>query len=126
MSQKPVVLFVDDNQTQLDLYAMALESHFVVIKATRARAGLELASSERPDAIVMDIMLPDEDGLAALEQLKANPATSAIPVLMITGDDRAYARAQLVRDELTGVMLKPCAADRLVGALRMAIQRPRA
>ena len=121
--QRPLVLFIDDNLTQLDLYAMMLEKELDVIKATRGETGYALADSERPDVIIVDVLLPDVDGLAICHRLRANPSTASIPVIVLTGDDGAYARAQLVRSELTGVLLKPCPADRLLSALQMAIER---
>ena len=49
---RPLVLFIEDNLTQLDLYVMVLEEHMDVITATRGEAGYELACTERPDMIV--------------------------------------------------------------------------
>jgi CheY-like chemotaxis protein len=121
--ERPLVLFIEDNLTQLDLYAMVLEEALDVVKATRGETGYDVACCEHPDVIVLDILLPDVDGLALCARLHANPATAAIPIIVLTGDARAYARAQLVRSELTGVLLKPCPADRLLAAVRMAIDR---
>ena len=121
--QRALVLFIEDNLTQLDLYAMVLREKCDVVTATRGETGYELASSEHPDAIVLDVLLPDVDGLTLCERLRANPSTASIPVIVLTGDDGAYARAQLVRSELTGVLLKPCPADRLFSAVRQAVER---
>jgi CheY-like chemotaxis protein len=118
---RPLVLFIEDNLTQHDLYVMVLEQAYEVMAATRGEAGYQLACRELPDVIVVDVMLPDVDGLALCERLHANPATATIPIIILTGDDRAYARAQLVRSELTGLLLKPCFADRLLSAVRAAI-----
>jgi DNA-binding response OmpR family regulator len=120
---RPRVLFIDDNLVQLDLYAMVLEHDVDVMKATRGESGYALAQEERFDVIVIDVMLPDVDGLAICERLRANPSTASIPVIVLTGDDDAYARAQAVRSELTGVLLKPCPADRLLSAIRAAMER---
>ena len=85
---------------------------FDVIQATRGESGCELAFRERPDVIVMDVLLPDADGLDLAHRLRINPQTEHIPIIVLTGDDTAYARAQLARSELTDVLMKPCPADR--------------
>ncbi len=121
--ERSLVLLIEDNLTQLDLYTMVLSEQCVVVTATRGETGYELACSERPDAIVMDVLLPDVNGLALCKRLRANPSTASIPVIVLTGDNVAYARAQLVRSELTGVLLKPCPADRLLSAVRQSVER---
>ena len=121
--ERSLVLFVEDNLTQLDLYAMVLRERFVVMTASRGEEGYKLACREHPEVIVLDALLPDADGLELCERLRANPSTASIPVIVLTGDDAAYARAQRARSELTGVLLKPCSADRLLSAIRQAVER---
>jgi twitching motility two-component system response regulator PilH len=121
--QRPVILFIEDDLTQLDLYTTMINSEFDVIQATGAKIGYAVACKELPDAIVVDVLLPDGDGLLLCRWLRRNPITAGIPVVVITGDDAAYTRAQAVRSELTGILIKPCSADRLLAALREAIAR---
>ena len=118
--RRPTVLLVEDNLTQLDLYAMVLQDEFDVLRATRGETAYALACEYRPDAIVMDVLLPDADGLAVCDQLRANPATARIPIIILTGDDSAYARAKLQRSALNALFMKPCPADRLLAVLREA------
>ena len=119
---RPLVLFIEDNLTQLDLYVMVVEKDVDVITATRGETGYDLALSERPDVIVADVVLPDVDGLNVCARLRANRVTASIPIIVLTGDDFAYARAQQMRSDLTGVLLKPCSADRLLAAIRQAVE----
>ena len=65
---RPLVLFIEDNLTQLDLYSMLIEDELSVIKASRGETGYDLAVSEQPDVIVLDLLLPDADGLAVRER----------------------------------------------------------
>jgi CheY-like chemotaxis protein len=118
---RPLILLIEDNVTQLDLYAMVLEGELSVIGATRGEQGIELAVSERPDLIVVDVVLPDLDGLAVTERLRADVRTASIPMIVLTGDDAAYARAHLRRDLMADVLLKPCPGDRLLASIRMAL-----
>jgi twitching motility two-component system response regulator PilH len=120
---RPVVLFIEDDVTQLDVYTTMIDSEFDVVQARGAKIGYALACKEVPDAIVVDVLLPDGDGVLLCQWLRRNPLTASIPVIVITGDDSAYARAQAARSELTGVFMKPCSADRLLAALREAVAR---
>jgi len=79
------VLIVEDNPANMTLAVFLLESAgHRVLTAKDAEAGLALARSSHPDLILMDIQLPGMDGLAATTQLKADPATRAIPVIALT------------------------------------------
>jgi two-component system cell cycle response regulator DivK len=79
------VLIVEDNPANMTLAILLVESAgHTVLSATDAEAGLALARDERPDLILMDIQLPDMDGLTATVLLKRNDATSAIPVIALT------------------------------------------
>jgi len=79
------ILVVEDNSTNMTLATFLLQSaSHTVIAATDAEAGLTLARAEQPDLILMDMQLPGMDGLAATGLLKADPATSSIPVIALT------------------------------------------
>jgi DNA-binding response OmpR family regulator len=117
-SRAIVVLFIDDNVTQLDLYSMMVETEFTVVKATRGETGYHLAINEHPDVIVLDLLLPDVDGFALTSRLAANPATARIPIIVLSGDDAAYDRAAQMRLRYREVLNKPCPTDRLLTAIR--------
>ena len=79
------VLVVEDNAANMKLAIFLLESAgHRVLTATDAEAGLALARSERPALILMDIQLPGMDGLEAVEILKRDEVTRAIPVVALT------------------------------------------
>jgi two-component system, cell cycle response regulator DivK len=79
------VLIIDDDALNLKLFAMTLAGRgYRVLLAMDARRGLDLAGSERPDLIMMDIQLPDMSGLEATRLLKQDADTSGIPVLITT------------------------------------------
>ncbi len=79
------MLLVEDNALNRELVTDLLEvSGYQVIGVENAEEGLQLACSQLPDVILMDIALPGLDGLSALRRLKANPLTRGIPVAMLS------------------------------------------
>ena len=90
------ILVIDDEPDVLLLCRvnLAFEGH-VVIEAADAPQGLEAATREQPDLIVLDVMLPNGDGISVLRELQQDPRTSTVPVILLT----AKARGE---DELVG------------------------
>jgi two-component system, OmpR family, alkaline phosphatase synthesis response regulator PhoP len=79
------VLAVDDERHIIRLVQINLErAGYEVVTAADGREGLEKVVAERPDLIVMDVMMPHMDGFEALHHLKADPTTRDIPVIMLT------------------------------------------
>ena len=79
------ILVVEDTLENMRLFRAILKLEGAeVLEAERARRGLELAASGAPDAILMDLQMPDMDGLTAVRSLKSDPATQAIPVIVVT------------------------------------------
>ena len=84
------ILVIDDEQDLLDLVGYHLrKSGFTVISARNAADGLDLASRERPDLVLLDVMLPDVKGTDALKRLRSRPETARIPIVLLTacGDE---------------------------------------
>ena len=79
------ILIVEDNAVNMELVTDLLEvAGYDVLQAPTAEIGLDLARSEAPDLIVMDIGLPGMDGLEATKILKGDPQTESIPILAAT------------------------------------------
>jgi diguanylate cyclase (GGDEF)-like protein/PAS domain S-box-containing protein len=84
-SGKPRILVVDDVAENLHSLINILSDEYAVIAATSGKKTLQLAARKPgPDLILLDIRMPDMDGYEVLRQLKANPATAAIPVIFVT------------------------------------------
>jgi DNA-binding response OmpR family regulator len=79
------ICIVDDDAMQATLIGMMLSEDYQVIQATSGSEGLELIQREKPDLVLLDIMMPDINGLDVCEQLKSNPETSRIPIVFLTG-----------------------------------------
>ena len=90
------ILFVEDNETMQHLYARALEAAgLTVVVINDGSLAFETAVAEQPDLILMDIMMPQMNGLDALDVLKSNDQTKFIPVIMMSAheDDTLLMRA---------------------------------
>ena len=78
------LLLVDDEPTNLQLLRQILQADYRLLFATDGARALQLAKEQRPDLILLDIMMPDMDGYAVCETLKSQPLTAHIPVIFIT------------------------------------------
>jgi signal transduction histidine kinase/CheY-like chemotaxis protein len=114
-SHERTVLVIDDDPTAVDLLSRTLGgAGFHVVSASSGREALELAKALRPSAITLDVIMPGMDGWAVLRDLKADPDTHDIPVIMVTmTDDREMGYALGATEFLT----KPIQRDQLVRLL---------
>lgn len=92
------ILIIDDDYRIREVTKLTLElmAKWEVLTASSGSAGLALAQTEQLDAILLDIMMPELDGMATLKQLKANHATQYIPVFLLT------AKAQVLDQQSSG------------------------
>ncbi|MFY2606732.1 response regulator [Achromobacter ruhlandii] len=112
---RTILVIEDDERFASILGDLAREMGFACIAAHTATDGLALATRRRPDAIVLDINLPDFSGLGVLDQLKRNPHTRHIPVHIVSVAD--YAQEAMGRGAV-GYALKPVKREELVHALQ--------
>ena len=120
----PTVLVVDDERATRELITRGLEKEgFRPLAAASGEEALRLARERKPDVISLDVLMPGMDGWTVLKALKADPLTSAIPVVMVSMlDDRDIGHALGASDYLT----KPFDRQKLVAALRRYRRRRRA
>jgi len=79
------ILVIDDDPDLIEAASLILKSrHYDVVAAYGGVEGLEKARAEKPDLIVLDVMMPDKDGYTLCKELKADPDLNAIPVLLLT------------------------------------------
>jgi len=122
----PMVLIAEDFEDARDLYKDYLEfSGFTVETATNGREAIELAHSLQPDLILMDASMPVLDGWQATRELKANPATSHIPVIALTAHAFDDARQEARSSGCDGFVTKPCLPDDLVEKVRTTLESGR-
>jgi len=118
------ILIVDDDRDTLRLVGLLLQRKgYEIIAAERGTQGLEKAFQEIPDLILLDVMMPDMDGFEVLRQVRGNPTTSAIPVIMFTAktqvDDKVAGFEAGADDYLT----KPTHPSELTARVKALLTR---
>lgn len=102
------ILIIEDSPTNMMLAVAVLESAgHTPIEAERASAGIEIAHLEHPDLILMDIQLPDMDGMEATRILKADPDTQDIPIIAVTAFAMKGDRERILEAGCDGYIEKP-------------------
>ena len=103
-----LILIVEDNEKNMKLARDLLQYHgFTTVEATNAEDGIALAKEKQPTLVLMDIQLPGMDGVAALAQLRADVATSAIPVVAMTASVMKEDRERFEKAGFDGFITKP-------------------
>ena len=102
------VLVIDDSATIVALLGRMLRQNgYTTIEAFDAESGIEIAFRERPDLVFLDIVLPGMDGFSALRQLRRDPRTMAMPIIMISGNAQATEQFYVQRIGADDFMKKP-------------------
>jgi len=102
------MLVIDDSATIVALLSRMLRQNgYTILEAEDAESGLEIARTQLPDLIFLDIVLPGMDGFAALRQLRRDPFTRDIPVIMISGNEQATEQFYVHRIGADDFMKKP-------------------
>jgi two-component system cell cycle response regulator DivK len=124
MTSSPLVLLIEDFDDAREMYAEYLEfSGLRTAGAADAVRGLQLAEELQPAVILMDAALPGLSGWDAIEQLKSNPKTAHIPVLMMTGHVLGDAKERALAVGAAGFIAKPCLPDELARRIHAALKR---
>ena len=112
------ILLVEDNEMNRDMLSRRLERKaYEVIIAIDGQAGVNMASSESPDLILMDLSLPVIDGWEATRQIKANPGTQSIPVIALTAHAMAGDEQKALQAGCDDYDTKPVNFQRLLGKI---------
>jgi CheY-like chemotaxis protein len=119
------VLFVEDDAAARSGYVTYLERcGYTVIEAKTGEQALTLAATMRPDVVVLDLGLPDVDGWEVARQLKAAPATAAVPIIALTGADLPHERVSAMRAGCDRHLAKPCKPQSLLDAIQRSVTTP--
>ena len=120
------ILIVEDNPEVRTYIRSLFCNDYLVYEANNGAEGIEMAISHQPDAIISDVMMPVKDGFSCCKELKGNPATTHIPILMLTAkaeDADMLRAAQIGSDDY---MMKPFNPEILISRIKnLILQRER-
>ncbi|HHY86583.1 MAG TPA: response regulator transcription factor [Verrucomicrobia bacterium] len=120
---KKILVIEDEPEMRRNLATILRMEHFHPLSAENGRVGVELARKEKPDVILCDVMMPELDGYGVIAELRANPATAAIPFIFLTAKgEKPDVRAGMnlgADDYLT----KPVTKADLLAAIRSRLER---
>jgi len=118
----PKILLVEDNEMNRDMLGRRLQRHgFTLCFAIDGPTGITMAGNEMPDLILMDIALGEMDGWEATRRIKANPATSRIPIIALTAHALASDRDKSVEVGCADFDTKPVDLPRLLGKIHTCL-----
>ncbi|MGK7871993.1 MAG: response regulator [Xenococcaceae cyanobacterium] len=113
------ILLIDDEETIQEVVQVGLdlEVGWEVLSASSGPEGILVAETEQPDAILLDVMMPDMDGISTLLNLKSNVKTESIPVIFLTAKTQTADKKQFNNLEIIGVITKPFNSLTLAGRI---------
>ena len=113
------VLVVEDNELNMKLFRDVLTATgYHTLEATTGGQAVELAAEHDPDLVLMDVRLPDIDGVTALSRLRAHERTAAIPVLALTAQAMRGDRERFLAEGFDGYLAKPVNVVEFLAAVR--------
>lgn len=116
------ILIVDDSPTEVHvLKTMLTRNGFETMEAESGEAGIEMAKAEKPDLVLMDIVMPGMNGFQATRKLTKDPDTSSIPVIIVTTKDQETDRVWGIRQGAKDYITKPVKESDLVAKIKDAL-----
>ncbi len=117
------ILVIDDEQYIREVAQICLETvaGWEVLTAGSGSEGLATAEAQQPDAILLDVMMPDMDGTTTFQKLQANPATKNIPVILLTAKVQLADRRRYAQLGMKAAIAKPFKPLELAGQVAAAL-----
>ena len=120
-----LILIVEDNPKNLKLVRDILQvTGYQTIEAETGEEGVRMAQERQPALILMDIQLPGISGIEALQRLRADKATRAVPVIAVTASVMAQERQKVMAAGFDGWQGKPISVRELLGTVRQVLDMP--
>jgi DNA-binding response OmpR family regulator len=119
------ILAVDDDTQLTQLLQLVFESRgFGVTIANSGEQALEALEHELPEAILLDLMMPGMSGQEVCTEIRANPRTANIPIIILTARSDAKTRRELMDIGVTDYLIKPIRPSDLIECIREAVNQP--
>ncbi|MBA7506861.1 Alkaline phosphatase synthesis transcriptional regulatory protein PhoP [subsurface metagenome] len=121
MAKKKKILVVDDEPNIRLLVKNMLGNRYNVVEAGDGNEAVTKAQEEKPDVVLLDILMPGKDGFTTCNQLKANKATKDIPVVMVTALQHKLDEKLALSLKADGYMRKPFTSEDLLNAIHSVL-----
>lgn len=118
------VLIVEDNENNMELISFILEANGAeTLRAVNGLSGVELALTQKPDYIILDIQLPDIDGLEVLKRIRAAEEGKVIPVIAMTSYAMAGDKERMIQAGCNGYIEKPIDPERVITQINKILEK---
>jgi CheY-like chemotaxis protein len=118
------ILLADDHAPTRMMFGKVLaEQHYSIMQASNGEEACAKALAERPDLILLDIVMPVMDGYEALVKIKSDPVTQSIQVIMLTALDRPFEQRLALEMGASAYMVKPVRLDELYRNIKYALAK---
>ncbi|MEA5464977.1 response regulator [Leptothoe sp. PORK10 BA2] len=117
------ILVVDDDDGVREIIQLSLEAAagWDVLTAASGKEGIAIAKAKSPDLILLDVMMPDEDGINVFHQLQSEPLTQSIPTILLTAKARMSEHQEFMKIGVRGIITKPFQAMQLVQQIKQMV-----
>jgi len=117
------ILIIDDEADFVDTLSFSLESNgFEVVSASNGPSGIEKLKNENPDLIILDLMMPGMDGYEVVKRLKADGASSNIPIIVLTAAVTPDLKQKVCSVQAVDCVTKPCDLEELMDKIKKALE----
>ncbi len=121
---RTILLAYDHEDNRLALLTVLEREGYRTLGAANGQQAVEVALEHLPDLILMDLAMPVMDGRQAMQQLRADPHTAGIPIVVLTAMALTVDRDRLVAEGFDGLLIKPCMPPNLVAEVRRVAGPP--
>lgn len=119
MKDVPIILVVDDETVNLTILSWILDqAGYDILTASSGPEARELAARRRPDLVLLDILMPGEDGFSVCRSLKQAPATQGVPVIFISGLSGTADKAAAMELGAADFIMKPFSRQEILDRVR--------
>jgi DNA-binding response OmpR family regulator len=127
MSHRQTILIIDDQKELAEVVQQSLEADgYDVMKAFDGTAGLEIATNHRPDLVLLDLTLPDIDGLQVCEAIRRDPKVGRVPIIVLSARASEHDRVLGLDSGADDYLIKPFGGRELLARVRAALRRSHA
>ena len=124
-TKKPSVLVVDDQATVIKVMERMLSPDYLVLTAKSGASAIEIARIKLPDVILLDMVMPEMDGIEVCQQLRKDPMTAGIPVIFVTSMDDRHNEEIGLRAGAVDYITKPPTAGIVRARVRVHLEKNR-